>query len=133
MTSVNFIHSAATININAPLNSLIYLSIHGRDRGFSQRRGGESLSPSSAGFISKYIPAACHILKKFYITIPMWTWPVCPHTWMHAVPTDNRWLCWSCLQVYSSIYLILSFTHHLMFGEEFIHLSASGPSQGFQR
>lgn len=52
------------------LNSLIHLSIHRRDQGFSQRRGGESLSPSSAGFISKYIAATCHVLKKACITIP---------------------------------------------------------------
>lgn len=60
-------------------------------------------------------------------------WPVCPHTWIHTAPTGNRWLCRSCLHTYSNIYLILSFTHYLRFGEEFIHLSASDPSQGFHR
>lgn len=89
-------------------------------------RGGESLSPSSAGFISKDIPAACHILKQFYITIPQCQRDVdmgCVLTHPDApAPIGNRWLC---LQAYSNIYLMLSFTHYLMFGEEFTHLSAS--------
>lgn len=137
MISVNFTHSAAIININAPYipSSTCPSTEEIKD---SLREGEErAYLPVQLGsfpsILQPHVTSWRRPALQFHNARGMWTWPGCPHTWMHTVPTHNRWLCWSCLWVYSNMCLILSFTHHLMFGEEFIHLSASGPSQGFQR
>lgn len=118
------------------LNSLTHLSTplstHRGDHGFS----GEDrvCLPAQLGSFPRMLQlhgtSWSSSASQFHSAKAMWTWPVCSHTCVHPVPTGNRWLC---LQACSSIYLILSFTHYLMFGEEFTHSSASDFSQGFHR